>query len=358
MSGFESIDGFKSILGQEQPVRLLTAFLRKRTIPHALLFLGNEGVGKQAAAMIFAMACNCMPQNSGSLSEDIKRHPKNGQTTLAPVFATDPCGCCKSCRKIQTGNHPDVILVKPSGPFIRIGQIRDLCHILAMKPYEARLRVVIIAHAQAMNPAASNALLKVLEEPPDRTILILTALQASDLLPTIVSRCQHIRFKPIPGHHLEALLVGKKDLGPDDAKIIATMARGSLTKALSMISTSDQAGWIPRRNWLINEVAALSSKPLGALLAFAARLAKDKSALADSLEVIKSWFRDLIICKYSPERIFNRDLAEKVQAASDNMVIASILRKIKDVQSAQRHIQANSNLRLTLEVLIMRLARD
>ncbi len=358
MPGFESIDGFKSIIGQEQPVRLLTAFLRYGTIPHALLFVGIEGVGKQAAAMAFAMACNCMIQKSGRVSEGTNHIAKSGRTTFDHIIATDPCGCCKSCRKIQTGNHPDIILVKPSGPLIRIGQIRDLCHILAMKPYEARYRVVIISHAQAMNPAAGNALLKVLEEPPDRTILILTAMQASDLLPTIVSRCQHIRFNPIPRKRIEALLVEKRGIAPDDAKIIATMARGSLSKALSLISASDQAGWINRRNWLINEVESLSSKPMGALLAFAERLSKNKAVLADSLEVIKSWLRDLIIYKYHPEIIINTDLNEKVQRASANIMVPSILRKIKDIQSAQKDIQANSNLRLTLEVLIMRLARD
>ncbi len=358
MSGFESIDGFKSILGQEQPVRLLTAFLRNGTIPHALLFVGIEGVGKQAAAMAFAMACNCMTQKAKYLSEGTKRQAKNGRTTLDPTIATDPCGCCKSCRKIQTGNHPDIILVQPSGPFIRIDQIRDLCRILAMKPYEARLRVVIISHAQAMNPAAGNALLKVLEEPPDRTILILTAMQASDLLPTIVSRCQHIRFNPIPRQRLEALLKEKQGVHPDDAKIIATMARGSFSKALSMTSISDQASWINRRNWLINEVESLSSRPIGTLMAFAERLATNKAVLADSLEVIKSWLRDLIICKYHPEIIINKDLNEKVQRASSDMVVTSILKKIRDIQSAQKDIQANSNLRLTLEVLIMKLARD
>ena len=83
---------------------------------------------------------------------------------------------------------------------IKIDQIRELCQVLTMKPYEARVRVVIIADAHTLNPAAGNALLKMLEEPPARTVLILTAPQTGDLLPTIVSRCQHIRFKPIARH--------------------------------------------------------------------------------------------------------------------------------------------------------------
>lgn len=335
MSGFETKFGSELILGQEQPIRLLKTLFRNGTIPHAFLFLGIEGVGKKTTAMAFAMACNCSAQT-----------PDVG-----------PCGCCSPCRKIKSGNHPDIILIEPSGPFIRIDQIRSLCNTLALKPYEARYRVVIISQAQAMNPAAGNALLKMLEEPPDRTVLILTALQTSDLLPTIVSRCQHVRFNPIPQDQIEALLIEQYGTLHDDAKIISTLANGSVSKARSMIRQTHTANWIRRRIWLINEVESLSIRPIGSRLAFAAKLSERKEAVADSLEVMKSWFRDLIVFKYNPGRILNKDLSDKIQNASKKMTIASLLSKMDDIHSAQKDIQANSNLRLTLEVLTMRLAK-
>ena len=166
--------GFDSIIDQERPIRILLSLLFHGTIPHALLFTGIEGVGKKTAAVALAMACNC-------------RRP----------VAVEPCGECAACRKIAAGAHPDILRVSPAGAMIKIDQIRELCQVLTMKPYEARVRVVIIADAHTLNPAAGNALLKMLEEPPARTVLILTAPQTGDLLPTIVSRCQHIRFKPI-----------------------------------------------------------------------------------------------------------------------------------------------------------------
>ena len=92
-------------------------------------------------------------------------------------------------------------------------------------------------------------------------------------------------------------------------------------------------------------------------MALAANLSKNKELLADSLEVIKSWLRDLVIFKYHPEKIINKDLKDKIQRASMQMTDALLLSKIDDIQSAQKNIQANTNLRLTLEVLIMRLAR-
>jgi len=226
-----------------------------------------------------------------------------------------------------------------------------------MMPYEARLRVAVITDAQTMNPAASNALLKVLEEPPDRTMLILTATQTSDLLPTIVSRCQQIRFNPISRKNIEMLLIEEHDMRPDDAEIISIMADGSLAKALSMMKSMPRTNWIKRRMWLINEVAAIVDKPIASRMAFAEKLSKEKTLLSDSLEVMKSWFRDLIVCRYHPEKLINYDLKDKIQHVSKMTRVESLISYIDDIQSVQRNIHANINLRLSLEVLMMRLAR-
>jgi DNA polymerase-3 subunit delta' len=348
--------GFQSILGQEKPIRLLKMFLRNEAIPHALLFLGIDGVGKSTTAKAFAMACNCMAREDRDLS--FREDAPSAHFTTPDVTAGDEiCGCCKSCRKIKTGSHPDIILVEPTGPFIRINQIRNLCNILALKPYEARLRVVIIKDAQAMNPSAGNALLKVLEEPPARTVLILTAMQTSDLLPTIVSRCQHIRFNPIPDDHLKTLLIEKQNATPDHAEIVTIMANGSFSKALSMTRGMKKINWIKRRAWLLSEIESLPLMSVSSCLAFAETLSINKETLADSLEVIKSWFRDLIVCRFHTEKVMNKDIIEKIHNSSKKMTVASLLSKIEDIHLAQRNIQLNSNLRLTLEVLMMRLAK-
>ena len=339
-------------MGQQKPIKLLTTLLRNGTIPHALLLSGIDGIGKQLTAMTFAMACNCLDLETGYLCED-----ENSLHTAQNRYAgTNPCGSCKSCRKVQSGNHPDIIIVEPSGPYIKIGQIRALCHTLAMKPLEARLRVVLISDSQAMNSAAGNALLKVLEEPPDRTILMLTARHPSDLFPTILSRCHHIRFNPISRESIVTILIEKEGVHPDDAEIIATMANGSLSKALSMIGLPKKTNWIHQRNWLINEIDSLSLKPVGSLLAFAARLSKNKAMLPEFLEIIQSYLRELVVCKYCPEKIINRDLQSKIQNRSQKMTTASLLSQISMVQSAQKDMRTNANLRLTLEVLVMRLA--
>ena len=348
--------GFQSILGQEKPIRLLKMLLRNEAIPHALLFLGIDGVGKSTTAKAFAMACNCVAMRNRHIS--IKEDSPSVRCSTPDVAAeNDGCGCCKSCRKIITDSHPDIILVEPTGPYIRINQIRNLCNMLAMKPYEARLRVAIIKDAQAMNPSAGNALLKALEEPPARTVLILTAMQTSDLLPTIVSRCQHIRFNPIPDDHIKTLLIEKQGADPDHAEILTIMANGSFSKALFMMRQRKKTNWIRRRAWLLNEIESLPRMSVPSCLAFAETLSINKEILSDSLEVMKSWFRDLIVCRFYPRKVMNKDIIEKIHKNSKKMTVSSLLSKIEDIHLAQRNIQLNSNLRLTLEVLMMRLAK-
>ena len=237
--------------------------------------------------------------------------------------------------------------------FIKIDQIRALCKNLAMKPYEAGIRVVIISDAQAMNPAAGNALLKVLEEPPTGTILILVANHTADLLPTIVSRCRHIRFNPISRKEMESVLVRRHGLDPPNAAIVAAMAGGSFSRALHMYRTN----WINRRKWLISELDSLSSKTISLLLAFGEQLAQNKADLPDALEIMKFWLRDLVIGKFYPEKIIHQDLAENVHQMAQKMSTTSLLSKIETIQSTQNTIKAGTNLRLAMEIMVLKLSR-
>ena len=347
------MSGFESIIDQEQPIRLLKNILLSRTIPNALVFTGADGVGKNAVAISFAMACNCVER---------KALPDNGYFSDAHLSAAVPCGHCRSCRKIQSDNHPDIIRVEPSGSFIKIKQIRNICDTLSMKPYEARLRIVIISDTKAMNLQAANALLKVLEEPPERTILILIAMQTSDLLPTIVSRCQHIRFSPVSREKLESFLVEKHGVSIEDAAVFSAMSNGSVGRALSMIKKNSQANWICIRNWLLNSIGleqteSLSLQPIILLFLFAEKLSQNKEIIQDSLEIIKTYLRDLIIYKYSPEKIINKDLISKIKYTSQNISVKSLLLQIEAIQTAQNNIKANTNLKLTLEVMMLKLAK-
>jgi DNA polymerase-3 subunit delta' len=325
------VPGFDSIIDQERPIRILTSLLVNGTLPHALLFTGIEGVGKKTAAVALAMACNCTDRETG---------------------AGEPCGACAACRKIAAGAHPDILRVSPAGAMIKIDQIRELCQVLTMKPYEARVRVVIIADAHTLNPAAGNALLKMLEEPPARTVLILTAPQTGDLLPTIVSRCQHIRFKPIARHHLAAILTRAYGVDPPEASLTAALAGGSLTRALAMRGSQ----WLQRRSWLMAQLAALPRQSTAALLALAEKLSQARDDLPDALDLIASWIRDLAVARHAPESLIHQDLREVMVAISHTMSLEALTSAMRALQDARQRIQANANPRLTLEALFVKMS--
>jgi len=247
-------------------------------------------------------------------------------------------------------------MIEPRQGYLRVDQIRKLIAALAIKPFSARHRVVILADAHTMNPQAANALLKVLEEPPANTTLILTALQKADLLPTIVSRCRHIRFNPLSPANLATLMADTQGTDEQRTETIAAMAGGSLSNARKLMATK----WYNQRDWLIraaglDQPAELSKRPLGQALAFSAQLAQHKERIREILDILQTWIRDLSIGPHKPQLVINRDhgtlLAKSCQRINDEQ----LLMMWEAVADAQKDIAAKANLRLTLDVMALRM---
>jgi DNA polymerase-3 subunit delta' len=332
------VPGFETIIGQQSPVRILKTLLRSNDIPHALLFTGINGVGKRTAARIIAMTLNCRQQ-------------------LPPSDA--PCGTCPSCRQIQSGKHPDVPLIEPQANLLRIDRIRELLAALSMKPFSARHRVVIIADAQCMNPEAANALLKMLEEPPAHTLLILTASQKSDLLPTIVSRCRHIRFNPLIPRDLTALLKQDPNADAGYAATAAMLSGGSLTRARQLAMPL----WRQRREWVIRAAGLDRKDPqeagcpdMALALAFAGQIAQKKDAVQDLLDILKTWIRDLSILPHHPDLVINSDRMAVLAEVRSRLNERQLLDMWQAVEKAQKDIAARANLRLTVDVMALSMA--
>lgn len=322
---------FKGIIGQDRVVRFLTRAYENNRIPHAFLFTGIPGVGKRATACALAGLLQC----------------KSAKKAHA-------CGVCPSCKKIDSGNHPDVVLVEPSGAFIKIEQIRSLRNEFALKPFEGNKRIAIIVDAHTMNSESANAFLKILEEPPRDSFMILTAHQVSDLLPTIVSRCQHIAFAPLPSGLIAEKLVEEKRIDRKVADIAAIWAQGSLGAAIQ----TDPKKVAQERNRLIEQFETLSLKRMQPLLGFAENLAKDKDNMLNTLELLKVWIRDLLFGKLCPEKILNKDLMETIAKIAHDYSVSSLLEKIKIIQGAQVAVQRSRNRRLVLEVMLIRLCQS
>jgi DNA polymerase III subunit delta' len=334
--------GFGAIVGQAHPIRLLKTFIRNGTHPHALLFTGDDGIGKQLTAAAFAMACNCL-----TLAASLRQRPRPD--------VIDACGECIPCKKIAANQHPDIIRIAPASTLIRIDQIRELLQTLALKPHEARWRVVIISDAQAMNPEAGNALLKVLEEPPDRTLIVLTARQAADLLPTVVSRCRQIRFLPLQPVDIQRLLTVSGELSPQAAMAAAALCGGSLTRAETLIDSR----WQRRRQWLIQvfvQMAADTTAGLRPWLAMAEMLAAKKDLVEESLEIITIWLRDLLVVKVDPRRVLSQDQLDQLTRSTEQFSPSRLIRQIDALEGARAALRSNTNVRLTLDAMVLQMA--
>jgi DNA polymerase-3 subunit delta' len=190
-----------------------------------------------------------------------------------------------------------------------------------------------------------------LEEPPNDTHIVLTASQTTDLSPTIVSRCQNIHFRPIPVAKIAEVLVAQGSFDQDTATALAILAKGSLGRVLS----ADAKKWMAWREQFLRRVGSISREPIQELFVFAEALAHDKANLEDALDMMTTWFRDVLMCKFQPEKVLNGDFVESIQGASREFSVDEILEKMAAVFAAQSAILKRANPRLALEVMMLRL---
>ena len=181
-------------------------------------------------------------------------------------------------------------------------------------------------------------MLKVLEEPPDRTLLVLTAGQTSDLLPTIVSRCRHIHFLPLDAAHIQHLLTSRGSVDAQSAQTVATLCGGSYSRALKWVDPR----WLRRREWIIQaltQVLGSGATQIQPWLAFSEILAGRKDLIEESLEIITMWLRDLLVIGCAPAQVLNQDRLEALNNAARNVNPARLVEHIDAVNHARVSLQ-------------------
>jgi DNA polymerase III subunit delta' len=216
---------FRDVIGHRQLVRLLSRSVLRDTLPPSLLFAGPAGVGKRLTALATAQALNCVETGSGVVFNGL-----SAENDSRPHF--DACGVCPACARIARNVHPDVLLIEPGDTgSIRIDQVRDAIDRAAYRPFDGRRRVVIIDDADALVVPAQNALLKTLEEPPPSSVFFLVTSRPDALLPTVLSRCPRLRFRPLSVQDVARALVARGQ-SEAAAHAVAATAGGSVGQAL------------------------------------------------------------------------------------------------------------------------------
>jgi DNA polymerase-3 subunit delta' len=320
---------FKNIIGHNRSIKILKNAVERGRIPSAYLFSGIDGIGKKSLALTLAKVLNCKNE------------------TL------DSCDECISCQKIDSYNHPDVRVIKPEGNVIKIGQIRDLQKGLSYRPFEGKKKVSIIDEAEKMNQHSANSLLKTLEEPPLDTLIILVTSHGHRLLPTITSRCQKIRFNPLPSDSISQIVRNHLDIDEERAHLLASLSGGSASNALRM----NREVFLRYRKKLIHQISTVSHNSINELFQFAGELSSQKDDLLDILESLKIYFRDLLVMKegLSKKGLINVDLEKELNARASNFNSKDLLGKIKIVDETQQMLMGNVNKRLALETMLLRL---
>ncbi len=325
---------FSDIIGHDREVALLKNAVKTNRAAHAYLFTGIDGIGKVATARAFAMALNCESSaESGG----------------------DSCGQCSSCRAFEDGSTLDFELVLPDEKgYIKIERVRELQRAARFR-VERGYRVFVIDGAEAMGKAPSNAFLKTLEEPTSGTIIILVTPVPSALLPTILSRCQRINFRPVGTALIESKLSEDADLSDGDARLLATLANGSIARAVEISSGGigfDRADFI-------GELLGLSPADPAAILAVAQSLAKDVD-LFEKLDFLKTWLRDLIlVIEDAGEMIVNCDMSKLLKERSGiGLRRAMSLYETACATESEIMPPRNANKRLAVEVLLLEFCKN
>jgi DNA polymerase-3 subunit delta' len=316
------------------------------TLPPALLFAGPQGVGKRRTAVALAQAVNC---------------PRAAAFTTSEVHL-DACGTCPSCRRIERGVHPDIIVLQPGETgTIRVDDVRTIITAAAYRPFEARRRVAIIDNADAMLGPAQNALLKTLEEPPSASLFILVSSMPDALLPTVLSRCSRLRFGSLSPAEVTDALTKFHRYSETDARAAASEAEGSVGRALEMQST-DLVEARETAQRLLEQMARTAD------LARRVDVAKDltsqkgspaaeRDRLASSLRALSSLLRDLgILASGGDVRLLaNADLQPVLQRLVTVFNGERSHRAFSAVDAALAALERNASPKIVADWLVLQL---
>ncbi|MCC7130041.1 MAG: DNA polymerase III subunit [Anaerolineae bacterium] len=322
------------VLGHEWAVDLLRSHIAQQKLHHAYLLSGPDGVGRRTLALRLAQAINCaQPPEPGT-----------------------PCLTCRVCRQIEAMQQADLLVVQAGskGGVLKVDQVRELQRSLALHPYESAYKVALLLRFEEAHVSAMNALLKMLEEPPARAILLLTADSRESLLPTVVSRCETLRLHPLPIEKLAAGLRAELGVEEQQARLLAHLSGGRPGLALRL---SRDPELMKKRVAGLDELKRLLGCGLVERFQFAERTAKDskdKEKFRDLLEVWLSFWRDVTLRAAGTQApIANLDWQAPIDQAASALGLARAREMTQLIERSAGLLERNVNPRLIAETLML-----
>jgi DNA polymerase-3 subunit delta' len=325
-----------NLMGHSWAEEMLQQHIISNQVRHAYLFSGPSGVGRRSLALRFAQAINC-PQ---------------------PLSPGQPCGTCRICRQIENMQQADLNILQSAqaGDTLKVEQVRDLQHLLSLAPYESNYRIALLLRFEEANESAQNALLKTLEEPNPRVILLGTADDPENLLPTITSRCELLRLRPMPLDDLSAALQQARQMNEEQARLIAAVASGRPGYALRLVE--DENLLADRQEAMQDCLNLLTLTRLERLLFVETLIkgkerAETKGSLRVELAYWLSFWRDVLLTSLnSATPLSNPDYQNEIRftAAQTNANMAARIVAILEHTFVRLN---NANLQVMLDNLLL-----
>ena len=323
--------GFKDIIGQEHIKEYLQNAISQKKIAHAYIIQGERFSGKEFITKVFAAALQCEKQG------------------------TEPCGECRSCRQVQSGNQPDIIYVRHERPnSIGVEDVRSQVNSdIAIMPYSSPYKIYIINEGEMLTDQAQNALLKTLEEPPAYAVLIILTTNLEALLPTILSRCVVLHMKPVQDGLVKEYL--KKELMIPDYKadICVAFARGNIGRAKQLASSEDFENI---RNEALSLVKNIRNMELHEVMAAVRKIGEyHQMNINEYLDMISIWYRDVLLFKATNDtnHLIFREEIQYIRKAADKSAYEGIENILKALENAKSRLHANVNFDLVMELLFI-----
>ncbi len=313
--------------GHDWATALLQQALDTQRLSHAYLITGPAHIGKATLAREFAAALNCTGQ-------------------------TPPCGECRSCRLAHDDSHPDILVVQAQEHVLKIDQIRSLQHDLALSPYEGRYRVCLLIDLHLATDEAENALLKTLEEPASRVVLVLTATDASLLLPTVVSRCQVLALRGVPEQRIVQALTERWHVQPDRAQLLARLAGGRIGWAIT--AAQDENALAYRGQALDDLLQAVIGGRLARLKLAESLGSLERDELIELSSLWQTWWRDVLYANQGcDELVVNLDRTSALRSLAGQLRPAQLTAACNSVDRLREQLGHNVTARLALEDMLL-----
>ncbi len=342
---------FDKLVGNRPIKTVLRRLLIQKRVPNALLFAGADGVGKRRFALRLAKAFVCQNPKDAEACDACANCRRANNFTLPKADDRD------AFRKVIFSEHPDIGTVTPYNKNILVDAIRDLETEANFRPFEATARFFIVDEADKMNDAASNALLKTLEEPPAASHIFLVSSRPDALLPTIRSRCQTLRFAPIAASEIENYLSNDKKFAPEDAALLARLSGGRLGYALG----TDLEKFRAARAAMLKVLESILIKEnRGELLRVGEEIndAKNKDDFETKLDILQTLIHDLWTVRNEADAniLVNVDLEtdlKKLAARAESRRLAAWL---SEIEILREQLAFNLNRKIAIDALFMQMA--